>query len=95
MGGLEPRELIEVIYNPTDTDRFRMQEKPDEPPYLAFLGRVTSNKGADTAIEVARRAGMKLKLAGNISNEAGGREFFETQVRPRWIPTLNTWGCGR
>jgi glycosyltransferase involved in cell wall biosynthesis len=83
MDGLEPRELIDVIYNPTDTDRFRMQEKPDEPPYLAFLGRVTSNKGADTAIEVARQAGMKLKLAGNISNESGGREFFETQIQPR------------
>jgi glycosyltransferase involved in cell wall biosynthesis len=71
-----------VVHNAVDTQAL-------QPPangarsYLAFLGRVTSNKGADTAIEVARRSGMKLKLAGNISQEAGGREFFETQIRPR------------
>jgi glycosyltransferase involved in cell wall biosynthesis len=83
MSGLEPRELIQVIYNPTDIERFHLQEAAAEPRYLAFLGRITSNKGADTAIEVAKRTGLKLKIAGNISNEEGGREFFETRIRPQ------------
>lgn len=79
---LEPRELITVIHNPVDTARFRFDEESHNPPYVAFLGRITSNKGADTAIEIARRAGVRLKLAGNVSNEPGGKEFFETKIRP-------------
>jgi glycosyltransferase involved in cell wall biosynthesis len=75
-----PTGLIDVIYNAADTRRLYPTEKYGD--YLAFLGRITSNKGADTAIAIARKTGLKLKLAGTISNETGGREFFETQVRP-------------
>jgi glycosyltransferase involved in cell wall biosynthesis len=78
---LAPAGLIDVVYNAADTRV--LQPAKEHGDYLAFLGRITPNKGADTAIAVARKAGMKLKLAGNISNEEGGREFFETQVRPQ------------
>jgi glycosyltransferase involved in cell wall biosynthesis len=76
-----PHGLIDVIYNAADTRSLYPCEKRGD--YLAFLGRITSNKGADTAIAIARETGLKLKLAGTISNETGGREFFETQVRPQ------------
>ena len=49
---------------------------------MAFLGRLTANKGTKEAIAVAKRAGMPLKIAGNISREAGGVEYFEREVRP-------------
>src|SRR5437762_1944605 len=34
--------------------------------YLAFLGRISSEKGVDTAIRVAQRAGMPLRIAGRM-----------------------------
>ena len=78
---LAPADLIDVVYNAADTRVLQPAKEPGD--YLAFLGRITSNKGADTAIAIARRTGLKLKLAGTISDEPGGREFFETQIRPQ------------
>ena len=34
--------------------------------YLAFLGRISPEKGCDRAIEIARRAGMPIKIAAKI-----------------------------
>lgn len=34
--------------------------------YLAFLGRISPEKGLDTAIEVARRTGLPLKIAARM-----------------------------
>ena len=81
-----------TIYNGIDTARYSFSEHPRRPAYLAFLGRLTYNKGVDTAITVAKKTGLPLRIAGNISDEAGGREFFESRVRPhldddtiRWV----------
>jgi glycosyltransferase involved in cell wall biosynthesis len=70
-----------TIYNAVDVGALAFSAKPAG-DYLAFLGRLTANKGVDTAIEVARRTGLPLKIAGNISDEEGGRAFFEQRVRP-------------
>jgi len=48
--------------------------------YVAFLGRMAPCKGADRAIAAARRAGVKLKLAGEI--QPVFREYWESQVLP-------------
>jgi glycosyltransferase involved in cell wall biosynthesis len=52
------------------------------PRRLAFLGRLTRAKGVDTAIRVARRAGLPLTLAGTVPDEPGAAAFFEAEVRP-------------
>ena len=47
------------------------------------------------AIKVAHELKLPLKIAGNISNEPGGPEFFEREVRPHlrgkieWIGEIN------
>jgi glycosyltransferase involved in cell wall biosynthesis len=81
--GLRPKELIKVVYNGTDLNRFQFRHTPETELYLAFVGRLTSNKGVDTAIRVARRCGIKLKIGGNISDESGGAKYFEQEVRPQ------------
>ena len=48
--------------------------------YLAFLGRICADKGPLEAIEIARRAGMKLKLAAKI--DPADRNYFEEVVKP-------------
>jgi glycosyltransferase involved in cell wall biosynthesis len=47
---------------------------------LVFLGRIEEIKGAHLAVQVARRAGRKLILAGNVPPEH--RSWFEGQIVP-------------
>ena len=47
--------------------------------YLAFLGRICPEKRADRAIEIARRAGMTLKIAAKV--DAVDRSYFEDHIR--------------
>lgn len=72
----------ETVYNAVNVDRMFFTEKAVQPPYLAFLGRMTYNKGLHVAIDVARRAGLPLRIVGNVSQEPGGPEYFETRIRP-------------
>jgi glycosyltransferase involved in cell wall biosynthesis len=48
--------------------------------YLAFLGRMSAEKRVDRAIEIARRAGMKLKVAAKIYPEE--RAYFQETIEP-------------
>jgi glycosyltransferase involved in cell wall biosynthesis len=49
--------------------------------YLAFLGRLSPQKGIVQAINIANRAGLPLKIAGIVRPEDAG--FFSREVRPR------------
>jgi glycosyltransferase involved in cell wall biosynthesis len=55
-------------------------EGAGEGGYLAFLGRICPDKGPVEAIEIARRAGMKLKLAAKI--DPVDQVYFDTVVGP-------------
>jgi glycosyltransferase involved in cell wall biosynthesis len=47
--------------------------------YLAFLGRISPEKRPDRAIEIARRAGMKLKIA---KIDCADRAYWEQTIYP-------------
>ena len=48
--------------------------------YLAFLGRMSPEKGVDRAIEIARLASMPLKIAAKIYPEE--RAYFHDRIEP-------------
>jgi glycosyltransferase involved in cell wall biosynthesis len=48
--------------------------------YLAFLGRISPEKGPDVAIRIAARAGIPLKIAAKVDKV--DREYFETKIEP-------------
>jgi glycosyltransferase involved in cell wall biosynthesis len=48
--------------------------------YLAFLGRISPEKGLDRAIEAAVRAGMSIRIAAKIDKV--DREYFEVVIKP-------------
>src|SRR5262249_6459121 len=52
---------IATVYHGIELDQFTFNPQPGG--YLAFLGRISPEKGLDTAIRVARRAGLPLKIA--------------------------------
>jgi glycosyltransferase involved in cell wall biosynthesis len=49
-------------------------------PYLAFLGRIAPAKGTHLAVAVAQKAGMRLKIAGEI--QPIFRDYYDSQVKP-------------
>jgi glycosyltransferase involved in cell wall biosynthesis len=48
--------------------------------YLAFLGRISPEKGVDQAIEIAKRSGRVLKIAAKV--DPADREYFEKVIKP-------------
>jgi glycosyltransferase involved in cell wall biosynthesis len=53
--------------------------KKDQGSYLAFLGRISPEKRVDRAIEIAKAANIKLKIAAKI--DAVDRDYFEREIR--------------
>jgi len=72
------RELdyIATIHHGIDLTQFRYRE--DAGGYLLFFGRIHPDKGVVDAIEVARRTGLRLVIAGIVQDEA----YFKQQVEP-------------
>jgi glycosyltransferase involved in cell wall biosynthesis len=54
------------------------RDRPGE--YLAFLGRISPEKGLDRAVEIARRAGMRLKVAAKVDRV--DRDYYAQVIRP-------------
>ncbi len=57
-----------------------LKEGRGEGGYLAFLGRICHDKGILPAIEIARRAGLPLKVAAKV--DPADQDYFEKEVRP-------------
>jgi glycosyltransferase involved in cell wall biosynthesis len=68
-----------VILNGIDLDRFAFCPAPSPEPYLAWSGRIVPEKGLHFAIDAARIAGVKLRIAGPISNRA----YYDSEIAPR------------
>jgi len=66
--------VVGTVLHGIDTDRFAFRERPGD--YLLFLGRFTPGKGVLQAIEVARRADMKLVLV------AAENEYYRQEIAP-------------
>ena len=53
---------------------------PGDGDFLLFLGRISPEKRPHVAIDVARRAGVRLVIAAKV--DVADRTYFEEQVRP-------------
>jgi glycosyltransferase involved in cell wall biosynthesis len=48
--------------------------------YLAFLGRISPEKGLDKAIRIAGAAGMRLLVAAKVDN--ADKKYYENEIKP-------------
>ena len=71
--------IAAVIHHGVDVEHYR--PGPGDGGYAVFLGRMCAEKGVHTAIEVARAAGMPLKIAAKLQ-EAQEFAYFEHVVTP-------------
>jgi glycosyltransferase involved in cell wall biosynthesis len=73
-----------TVYHGLPLDLHTLHEPCSSPgqtqeEYLAFLGRISPEKRVDRAIEIARRTGLKLKIAAKI--DRADREYFEKEIK--------------
>src|SRR4051812_29004525 len=65
-----------TVYHGLPADLFRPCFEPGS--YLAFLGRLTAEKGPEVAIRIARAAKMPLRIAAKIPR--GERNYFKDKL---------------
>ena len=53
---------------------------PERGDYLAFLGRISPEKRPDRAIQIAKKAGMKLKIAAKV--DKADMDYFKEVIEP-------------
>ncbi len=68
-----------IIPNGIDVDAIPFGPQADADGCVLFAGRITPEKGVADAIEIARRAGRHLSLAGGIYDTA----YFEQAIQPQ------------
>jgi len=69
-------DYIATIHHGIDIEQFPFVEEAGD--YLLFFGRIHPDKGVREAIEVARKTGKRLIIAGIIQDE----DYFREQVEP-------------
>lgn len=67
--------VVGTVLHAVDTEALAFSERTDD--YLLFLGRFTEGKGVLQAIDVARRAGIRLVLA------AAENDYYRSVVAPQ------------
>jgi glycosyltransferase involved in cell wall biosynthesis len=76
----EKERFAGVIYNAIDASAFPFDSSRHK-SYLLFLSRISHEKGPHLAIEVARKLGMRLIIAGNV--DTTDEQYFRREIIPR------------
>lgn len=71
---------LATVYNAIAPQQFQFYPQPENPPYLAFLGRISPEKGPHLAIQIAKQVQWPLKMAGKI--DPVDQVFFEQEIAP-------------
>jgi glycosyltransferase involved in cell wall biosynthesis len=69
-----------TVFNGVDLAQYSARERVERDAPLVFLGRIEPIKGAHHAIEIARRAGRRLVIAGNTV--PGSERYFSESIVP-------------
>ncbi|OIO46317.1 glycosyl transferase [bacterium (Candidatus Gribaldobacteria) CG23_combo_of_CG06-09_8_20_14_all_37_87_8] len=67
-----------VVYNGMDMDPFYFNPTPKD--YFVWVARVSPEKGIETAIKIAKKAGVKLLMAGQIQPQR--EKYFKEKIKP-------------
>jgi glycosyltransferase involved in cell wall biosynthesis len=81
---------VATVYNGIRLEEFPLCTQKDD--YLLFAGRLSPEKGPAEAIEIAKRAGRRLRMAGMIEPQHQG--YFDEKIKPHLDNENTTYlGC--
>jgi glycosyltransferase involved in cell wall biosynthesis len=72
---------VATVYNSIDVSMHHFFPVAEEPAYLAFLGRMSPEKGPHNAIAIAKATGIPLKMAGKI--DPVDVAYFDREIKPQ------------
>jgi glycosyltransferase involved in cell wall biosynthesis len=80
---------VGTVHNAIWVDEYPFRS--DKEDFVLWLGRASPDKGAHLAIDVARKVGMRIVLAGKCA-EPEEEEYFATEIEPRLGPGVEWTG---
>ena len=83
-------DYIATVYNGIRKDDFDFNGTPGD--YLLFFGRIHHEKGTHEAIEIARKSGRRLIIAGIVQDESYFREKVEPYIDGDQVVYLGSAG---
>jgi glycosyltransferase involved in cell wall biosynthesis len=69
---------LTTIYHGLPEDLYTCREQRGD--YLVYIGRISPEKGVDSAVRIAVESGIPLKVAAKVGQD--DREYFDTVIRP-------------
>ncbi len=75
---VEVMPKMRTIHHGILMGQYRVREKKE--PYLSFIGRLAQVKGPHLAIQVAKKTGIPLKIAGEIQPLFAS--YYDSEVKP-------------
>lgn len=79
---IRPYAPSHAVFNGVPIEIYDYKEKVEQDAPLVFLGRIEHIKGTHVAIEVAKKTGRKLIIAGNIPKDDADTNYFNSQIKP-------------
>ncbi|KMO37657.1 glycosyltransferase family 4 protein [Methylobacterium aquaticum] len=76
----ENANWLQTIHHGLPAENCRFSAKPKDGGYLAFLGRISPEKRPDRAIEIAKAAGVKLKIAAKV--DKADQDYWDEVIEP-------------
>lgn len=73
---MPPVNWVGTVHHGLPLDLYRFRAVPAN--YVAFLGRISPEKRPDRAVEIARRAGVPLRVAAKV--DVVDRKYFHTRI---------------
>ena len=74
----ESMTRMQRIHHGIDVTSYQLVQNKQR--YLSFIGRIAPIKGTHIAIDIAKRSGIPLKIAGEVQPQ--NRDYFEKKVKP-------------
>ena len=75
---LRDANWVGTVYHGLPSNLIRFNPGPGD--YLAFMGRISPEKRPDRAIEIAKRAGIPLRIAAKV--DTVDHDYFEATIKP-------------
>lgn len=79
---------IANIYHGIPVENYQFNNQPKD--YFCFVGRISLDKGVHLAIKVAKKMGLKLKIAGIV--DVADRLYFQEKIKPNLTKKIQYLG---